>query len=161
MSTTDTAPGRFSLRNPSARAALGFAVAAVLLYAVAPAVLPQFRLDLLAKYLCFGMVGIGIGLAWGRGGMLVLGQGVFFGLGGYAMAMHFKLADAAVAGGPDALPDFMQLYGSFDRVPFWWEPFRSPVVALIAVLALPMLVAYGLGSMIFRRRGPRPNIAKQ
>jgi urea transport system permease protein len=141
-----------SLRNPSLRALLGFVVAAVLLFAVAPAALPQFRLDLLAKYLCFGIVGIGIGLAWGRGGMLVLGQGVFFGLGGYAMAMHFKLADAAATGGPDTLPDFMQLYGSFDTVPLWWEPFRSPAFALIAVVALPMLVAFGLGSMIFRRR---------
>ncbi|MFI7585439.1 urea ABC transporter permease subunit UrtC [Spongisporangium articulatum] len=150
--TETAAPSRFSVRSPQARALAGFALAAVLLFAVAPAALPQFRLDLLAKYLCFGMVGIGIGLAWGRGGMLVLGQGVFFGLGGYAMAMHFKLADAAALGGPDSLPDFMQLYGSFDAVPFWWEPFRSPVVALIAVVALPMLVAFGLGSMIFRRR---------
>ena len=53
-----------------------------------------------AKYLCYAIVAVGIGLAWGRGGMLVLGQGVFFGLGGYAMAMHLKLADAARAACP-------------------------------------------------------------
>ena len=61
-------------------------------------VLSDFRLDLLAKYLCLAMVAVGIGLAWGRGGMLTLGQGVFFGLGGYAMAMHLKLADAGPGG---------------------------------------------------------------
>ncbi len=59
----------------------GFAVAAVLLFGVAPAVLSSFRLGLLGQYLCYAIVAAGIGLAWGRGGMLTLGQGVFFGLG--------------------------------------------------------------------------------
>ena len=72
----------------------GFAIAAVLLFVVAPALLSPFRLDLLGKYLCYAMVAVGIGLAWGRGGMLTLGQGVFFGIGAYLMAMHLKLADA-------------------------------------------------------------------
>ena len=63
---------------------------------------------------------MGIGLAWGRGGMLVMGQGVFFGLGGYAMAMHMKLE----AAGPGEVPDFMTLYGD-GTMPCWWEPFRS------------------------------------
>ena len=54
------------------------------------------------------MVAVGIGLAWGKGGMLVLGQGVFFGLGAYVMAMHLKLSDA----GPGQAPDFMVLYGN-------------------------------------------------
>lgn len=130
------------------RALLGFAAGAVVLYALAPAVLSEFWLENLAKYLCFGMVAIGIGLAWGRGGLLVLGQGVFFGLGGYAMAMHLKLADA----GPDRLPDFMELYGQLDALPVWWRPFASPVFTLIAVVALPMLVALLVGALVFRRR---------
>ena len=87
-------------------------IGAVLLFAVAPVVLGDFRLGLLAKYLTFAIVAVGIGLAWGRGGMLALGQGVFFGLGGYAMAMHLKLADA----GPGQLPDFMVLYGQLDAI---------------------------------------------
>src|SRR3546814_2000409 len=70
---------------------------------------------------------VGIGLAWGRGGMLVLGQGVFFGLGGYAMAMHMKLE----AAGPGNVPDFMQLYGD-GTMPGWWEPFRSGAFTLFA-----------------------------
>ncbi len=63
----------------------GFGLAAVVLFGVAPVVFSDFRLSLLGKFLCFAIVAVGIGLAWGRGGMLVLGQGVFFGLGGYMM----------------------------------------------------------------------------
>ncbi|MFG1866802.1 urea ABC transporter permease subunit UrtC [Micromonospora arborensis] len=130
------------------RTAAGFAFGAALLFAVAPLVLSDFRLSLLAKYLCVAMVAVGIGIAWGRGGMLTLGQGVFFGLGGYAMAMHLKLADA----GPGGMPDFMQLYGQLDELPLWWRPFASPWFALPATVLLPMAVAFGLGSLVFRRR---------
>jgi urea transport system permease protein len=125
----------------------GFALAAVVLLGVAPVVLSDFRLNLLAKFLCLAMVAVGIGLAWGRGGMLVLGQGVFFGLGGYLMAMHMKLADA----GPGGVPDFMLLYGD-GVVPAWWEPLRDPVVTVLAVLLVPAGVATLLGLAVFRRR---------
>ena len=99
---------------------IGVVIAAALLFGLAPAVLSDFRLSLLGKYLCFAIVAVGIGLAWGRGGMLTLGQGVFVGLGGYVMAMHMKLDDAGAGG----VPDFMRLYGT-GEVPSWWEPFRS------------------------------------
>jgi urea transport system permease protein len=128
-------------------AVLGFALGAVALLVVAPAVLSDFRLSLLGRFVCYGIVAVGIGLAWGRGGMLTLGQGVFFGLGGYVMAIHLKLADA----GPSGVPDFMRLYGS-GRLPIWWEPFRSPVVTLLGVVLIPSLVAFCLGVAIFRRR---------
>ncbi|OAH15452.1 urea ABC transporter permease subunit UrtC [Streptomyces jeddahensis] len=130
----------------------GFALGAVLLLAVAPLALSDFRLALLAKYLCWAMVAVGVSLAWGRGGLLVLGQGVFFGLGGYAMAMHLKLADAADTGVPGALPDFMQLYGTGEALPWWWAPFANPVFALAATVLLPMAVAALLGFFVFRRR---------
>ncbi|MDQ4011405.1 MAG: urea ABC transporter permease subunit UrtC [Actinomycetota bacterium] len=126
---------------------LGFVLGAVALLVVAPAVLSDFRLSLLGRFICYGIVAVGIGLAWGRGGMLTLGQGVFFGLGGYVMAMHLKLSDA----GPSGVPDFMRLYGS-GQLPLWWEPFRSPVVTLLGVVLIPALVAFGLGAAIFRRR---------
>jgi urea transport system permease protein len=125
----------------------GFVLGALALLVVAPAVLSDFRLSLLGRFVCYGIVAVGIGLAWGRGGMLTLGQGVFFGLGGYVMAIHLKLADA----GPSGVPDFMRLYGS-GRLPIWWEPFRSPVVTLAGVVLIPSLVAFGLGAAIFRRR---------
>src|SRR5919112_56021 len=127
---------------------IGLAVAAVLLYLVAPGLLSPFRLALLGKYLCWAMVAVGIGLAWGKGGMLVLGQGVFFGLGGYVMAMHLKLTDA----GPGQAPAFMLLYGN-GVVPAWWEPFRSPVVTLLAVVLVPAAVAAGPRLPRFPRRG--------
>ena len=124
-----------------------FALAALVLFVAAPLLLSDFRLNLLAKYLCFAMIAVGIGLAWGRGGMLTLGQGVFFGLGAYLMAMHLKLADA----GPGGVPDFMALISS-DGVPAWWEPFRSPILTLVAVVTLPCAVAFVLGMATFRRR---------
>jgi len=125
----------------------GIAVIALALLLVAPAVLSDFRLGNLGKYCCWAIAAVGIGLAWGRGGMLVLGQGVFFGLGGYAMAMHLKL-DAA---GPGNVPDFMVLYGD-GTMPAWWEPFRSGAFTLVAIVVLPAAVASILGYAIFKRR---------
>jgi urea transport system permease protein len=127
--------------------ALGFVLGAVALLVVAPAMLSDFRLSLLGRFVCLAIVAVGIGLTWGRGGMLTLGQGVFFGLGAYIMAMHMKLDDA----GPDGVPDFMKLYGN-GEVPGWWEPFRSPVVTVLAIVLVPALVAFGLGLAVFRRR---------
>ncbi|MDI9832782.1 urea ABC transporter permease subunit UrtC [Streptomyces sp. KAU_LT] len=127
-----------------------FLLGAVLLLGVAPLALSDFRLNLLAKYLCYAIVAVGVSLAWGRGGLLVLGQGVFFGLGGYAMAMHLKLADAAATG--QTLPDFMQLYGTGDALPWWWRPFANPAFALAMTVLLPMTVAALLGFFVFRRR---------
>jgi len=133
--------------NERARLLVGVGLAGLLLFVVAPSVLSDFRLNLLAKFCCLAMVAVGIGLAWGRGGMLTLGQGVFFGLGGYLMAMHLKLADA----GPGGVPDFMRLYGD-GTVPAWWEPFRSPVVTVLAILLLPAGLAALLGLAVFKRR---------
>lgn len=120
---------------------------AIIAIAIAPMLLSGFRLSLLAKYICLAMVAVGVGLAWGQGGMLTLGQGLFFGLGGYMMAMHLKLVDA----GPGGVPDFMSLYGN-GQVPGWWEPFRSPAVTLILIVVIPATVAFVLGWAVFARR---------
>ncbi len=127
----------------------GFGVAAAALFLVAPALLSDFRLSLLAKFLCFAIVAVGIGLAWGRGGMLILGQGVFFGLGGYMMGMHLKIADAS--SGQAAVPDFMQIAG-VKALPAYWEPFTSPVFTLLAIVLLPTTIAGLLGLGVFKRR---------
>ncbi|AXI89213.1 urea ABC transporter permease subunit UrtC [Streptomyces sp. ETH9427] len=160
MSTTTPPAGKTATKPPVTeppapflerfRVAGAFLLGALLLLGIAPLVLSDFRLGLLAKYLCYAIVAVGVSLAWGRGGLLVLGQGVFFGLGGYAMAMHLKLADAAVTG--QTLPDFMQLYGTGDALPWWWKPFADPVFALAATVLLPMAVAALLGFFVFRRR---------
>jgi urea transport system permease protein len=126
---------------------LGIALLALVLLVWAPASLTPFRLGNLGKYCSWALAAVGIGLAWGRGGMLVLGQGVFFGLGGYAMAMHMKLE----AAGPGNVPDFMQLYGN-GTMPGWWEPFRSGPFTLFAIVALPAVVSFALGYAILKRR---------
>jgi urea transport system permease protein len=127
---------------------IGIGVFAVLLLAVAPAVLSMHWINNLGKYCCWAIAAVGIGLAWGRGGMLVLGQGVFFGLGAYAMAMHLTLESA----GPDSLPVFMILYDPSADLPAFWEPFRSDVFTLLAIILLPVIVAGVLGYALFKRR---------
>lgn len=128
-------------------ALLAIGVLALVLLVWAPSALTPFRLGNLGKYCAWALAAIGIGLAWGRGGMLVLGQGVFFGLGGYAMAMHMKLE----AAGPGGVPDFMALYGNA-TMPSWWEPFRSGPFTLFVVVALPAAVSFILGYGILKRR---------
>jgi urea transport system permease protein len=123
----------------------GYAGAALVLFGAAPALLTDFRLRLLAQFLCVAMVAVGIGLAWGSGGMLTLGQGLFFGLGAYIMAMHLQLADA----GPGGRPAFMV---TGQGLPWWWEPFRSPVTAVLGIIAVPGILALLLGISVFRRR---------
>ncbi|WP_422774433.1 urea ABC transporter permease subunit UrtC [Plantactinospora sp. WMMC1484] len=135
-------PPRRRLAGPALFVGVG-----LLLLLVAPAVLSPFRLDLLGKYLCYAIVAVGIGLAWGRGGMLTLGQGVFFGLGGYAMGMHLKLREA----GPGGLPDFM-VWSGVESLPALWRPFANPVFALAMVVVLPVTVAVLLGLLVFRQR---------
>lgn len=126
---------------------VGIVVLAFLLLVWAPSSLSTFRLGNLGRYCALALASMGIGLAWGRGGMLVLGQGVFFGLGAYAMAMHMKLEVA----GPGGVPDFMMLYGD-GTMPSWWEPFRSGPFTLFAIVAMPALVSFLLGYAILKRR---------
>jgi len=126
---------------------VGIGLLALVLLVWAPGALNAFRLGNLGKYCCWALAAVGIGLAWGRGGMLVMGQGVFFGLGGYMMAMHMKLE----AAGPGEVPDFMVLYGDA-TMPGWWEPFRSGPFTLVAIVALPAVVSFLLGYAILKRR---------
>lgn len=130
-----------------ARGQIGLLASAILLLFIAPAMLTEFRLDLLAKYCCYAMIAIGVDLAWGYGGMLVLGQGVFFGLGAYSMAMYMKLQEA----GPGGLPDFMTWSG-VEALPAVWKPFQYGWFAVPMTVILPMAIAFALGSLVFRRR---------
>lgn len=147
---TTATPARAVVRRSSLKPFLplvGIAVLAIFLLVIAPAALTSFRLNNLGKYCCYAIAAVGIGLAWGRGGMLVLGQGLFFGLGAYAMGMHLKLE----AAGPDAVPDFMMNFGS-GVLPAWWEPFRSGPFTIAAIIVLPAIVAAALGFAVFKRR---------
>jgi urea transport system permease protein len=118
------------------------------LAALAPFYLSGYDLNLMGRFLALSLTAMGLVLLWGEGGVLSLGQGVFFGLGGYAIAMHLKLA--ALSGG-DTMPDFMQWSG-LSKLPGWWEPFHSPLAALAGVVLLPGLLAAGFSWLVFRRR---------
>jgi urea transport system permease protein len=115
--------------------------------ACAPLYLPAYELSLLGRFLALAVLALGISLIWGTGGILSLGQGVFFALGGYAIAMHLKLAGLA----PGDVPDFMQWSG-LNALPLWWTPFRNPAFAIGAVFVLPAIAAAALAYLVFRRR---------
>lgn len=120
---------------------------ALLLAIAAPWLLSSYDLNLLARFLALSLTAMGLVLLWGEGGVLSLGQGVFFGLGGYAIAMHLKL----VGLGPDEIPDFM-VWTGLTALPWWWAIFRSPVVAVLAVFLVPSAIAALFAWAIFRRR---------
>jgi urea transport system permease protein len=82
-------------------------VVIVLLALLLPPVLPPFRLNLLGRFLSLGIVALGVDLIWGFTGMLSLGQGTFFSLGGYALGMYLSLNSLE----PGQLPEFFSLYG--------------------------------------------------
>ena len=115
----------------------------------APTLLPVFRLNQLGMFLSLSIVALGIDLIWGFTGLLSLGQGIFFALGGYAAGMYLQLNSSA--DNPNGIPEFFSLYG-VDRLPFFWEPFHSPVFTLIAIWLIPALLAAVLGNLVFRNR---------
>jgi urea transport system permease protein len=114
---------------------------------ILPAILPPFRLNLLGRFLSLGIVALGIDLIWGFTGMLSLGQGIFFALGGYAVGMHLQL----LALPPGELPEFFGLYG-VKALPAFWQPFHSPLLTALCIWVLPALVAGVLGYLVFRNR---------
>ena len=130
-------------------------VLAVLILVVFPVALDGFRLNLMGKYLTYAFVAVGLVMAWGYGGVLSLGQGVFFGLGGYCMAMFLKLEasdpiSTKIQSTP-GIPDFMD-WNQLTALPFWWKPFHSLPFALAAVLVVPCALAFVVGFAMFKRR---------
>ena len=140
----DFASSLFSSRN--LRRSLPWLVIVVAAL-VLPVVLPPFRLNLLGRFLSLGIVALGVDLIWGYTGMLSLGQGIFFALGGYALGMYLQLDSLE----PGQLPEFFGLYG-VKSLPAFWQPFGSPVFTLFAIWVIPALVAGLLGYLVFRNR---------
>jgi urea transport system permease protein len=134
---------------------VGLAVLALLLVVVLPLTLDNFRLNLVAKYLTYSFVALGLVICWGYGGILSLGQGVFFGIGGYCMAMFLKLEASSVANtkiqSTPGIPDFMD-WNQITQLPFFWEPFHSLTLAIIAVIVVPAVFAFIIGAAMFKRR---------
>jgi urea transport system permease protein len=130
---------------------------------LAPLVLGEFWLNRIAKYLVFGMLGVAICLSWGYAGILNLGQGLFFGVGAYMMAMSLKLASTTSqqAASDTPIPDFMfwnaepgatQELCCITKTSFLWTPFQSQWFGLAMAVLVPTLIAAGLGTIVFRKR---------
>jgi urea transport system permease protein len=159
MSTTTTTtrlPAQLNaLRARLPKESLAFALTALLLLVVFPVTLSGFRLGMVSKYLTYAFPAVALVVCWGKGGILSLGQGVFFGLGGYCMAMFLKLeasdAQSTSIQSTPGIPDFMD-WNQITELPLFWVPFQSLPFTLLAVVAVPGVLALGIGLAMFKRR---------
>jgi len=129
----------------------------------APLVLEEFWLNRIAKFLVYGLLGVAIALSWGYAGILNLGQGLFFGLGAYMMAMSLKLASptSLQQGSATPVPDFMLWNAEpgaktdlccINHGSFLWTPFQNPWFGIGMAVLAPVLVATVIGWVMFRKR---------
>src|SRR5712692_8733987 len=134
---------------------IGFVTLAILLVIILPLTLDVFRLNMVAKYLTYAFVAIGLVMCWGWGGILSLGQGAFFGLGGYCMAMFLKLEASSVENtkiqSTPGIPDFMD-WNQLTSLPFFWQPFHSLAFTIAAILVIPAAFSFIVGAAMFKRR---------
>lgn len=145
-----------AFKNWVARTGMGSVlILALVIMVVFPLTMDIFRLNLVGKYLTYAFVAVGLVMLWGYGGILSLGQGVFFGLGGYMMAMFLKLEasdpESTKIQSTPGIPDFMD-WNQITELPFWWEPFNHLPLALLAVVLVPMLLAFIISFAMFKRR---------
>jgi len=111
-----------------------------------------YTLTLLGKYLCFALLAVALDLVWGYCGILSLGHGAFFALGGYAMGMYLmrQIGDRGVYGNPE-LPDFM-VFLNWSELPWYWQGFDMFWFAMLMVVLVPGLLAFVFGWLAFRSR---------
>ena len=111
-----------------------------------------FTMTLLGKYLCYALLAVAVDLIWGYCGILSLGHGAFFALGGYAMGMYLmrQIGDRGVYANPE-LPDFM-VFLNWTELPWYWQGFDQFWFAMVMVLAVPGLLAFIFGALAFRSR---------
>lgn len=132
------------------------AIGAVALNAWAPVGspfhVPNYMVSLIGKYLCYALLALSVDLIWGFAGILSLGHGAFFALGGYAMGMHLmrEIGDRGVYGNPN-LPDFM-VFLDWKELPWYWAGSDSPLFAIILCMAAPGALAFLFGWLAFRSR---------
>ncbi len=111
-----------------------------------------YAVTLLGKYLTFALLALAVDLVWGYCGILTLGHGAFFALGGYAMGMYLmrQIGDRGVYGNP-LLPDFM-VFLNWSELPWYWHGFDQFWFAMIMVMLVPGLLAFVFGWLAFRSR---------
>src|SRR5207342_895092 len=114
--------------------------------------MPPYMVALTGKYLCYALLALSLDLVWGYCGILSLGHGAFFALGGYAMGMHLmrQIGSRGVYGNPN-LPDFM-VFLNWKELPWYWYGFDHFWFAALMVLAVPGALAFGFGWLAFRSR---------
>lgn len=117
-----------------------------------PLHLPTYLVTLVGKYLAFALLALAVDLIWGYAGILSLGHGAFFALGGYAMGMHLmrQIGDRGVYGNPE-LPDFM-VFLNWQELPWYWYGFDHFWFALLMVVFVPGVLAFLFGWLAFRSR---------
>jgi urea transport system permease protein len=120
--------------------------------ASSPFQVPTYLVALFGKYLCYAILALSIDLIWGYCGILSLGHGAFFALGGYAMGMYLmrQIGSRGVYGNP-VLPDFM-VFLNYKALPWYWYGFDMFWFAALMVLLVPGLLAFGFGWLAFRSR---------
>ena len=111
-----------------------------------------FTMALWGKYLCYALLAVAVDLVWGYLGILSLGHGAFFALGGYAMGMYLmrQIGDRGVYGNP-LLPDFM-VFLNWQELPWFWHGFDWFWFAMVMVVLVPSLLAFVFGWFAFRSR---------
>ncbi len=113
---------------------------------------PTFTVTVLGKYLCYALLALALDLVWGYCGILSLGHGAFFALGGYAMGMYLmrQIGDRGVYGNP-LLPDFM-VFLNWKELPWYWYGFDNGIFAMLMVMIVPGILAFVFGWLAFRSR---------
>ena len=111
-----------------------------------------YIVTLLGKYLCYALLALALDLVWGYCGILSLGHGAFFALGGYAMGMHLMrlIGPRGVYGNPE-LPDFM-VFLNWTELPWYWYGFDNFLFAMLIVIVAPGVLAFVFGTFAFRSR---------
>ena len=124
----------------------------LLLPASSPLQIPTYLMALFGKYLCYAILALSIDLIWGYCGILSLGHGAFFALGGYAMGMYLmrQIGSRGVYGNP-VLPDFM-VFLNYSKLPWYWYGFDMFWFAALMVLLVPGVLAFCFGWLAFRSR---------
>ncbi len=114
--------------------------------------IPTYAVSLFGKYLCYALLALALDLVWGYCGILSLGHGAFFALGGYAMGMYLmrQIGSRGVYGNP-VLPDFM-VFLNWQELPWFWHGFDMFPFAMLMVLVVPGLLAFLFGWFAFRSR---------
>ena len=113
--------------------------------------LPDYLVPLLGKFICYAIVALAMDLIWGYAGILSLGHGLFFALGGYAMGMYLMRSIAGEGVYRSQLPDFM-VFLDWKTLPWYWYGFQSFHFALAMAVLVPGLVALLFGYLAFRSR---------